>query len=207
MTHNNTVPVWDIAVRMFHWSLVASFAVAWFTGEDESLVHIYSGYTVLGLVLFRILWGFIGTRHARFRDFVHSPAAVKEYLKSLFARSPRHYVGHNPAGGWMVLALLASLLLTTITGLKVYGVEGQGPLADGGPSVTLISSAYADDDEHKEHGESVEDVWEEVHEFFANFTLLLVFIHVAGVVVGSGLHRENLVKAMISGRKPASTND
>jgi cytochrome b len=208
MTHT-TVPVWDIAVRLFHWSLVASFTIAYFTGEDAGLAHIYSGYAVLGLVLFRLLWGFVGTRHARFRDFVYSPSEVVEYLKSLWSRSPRHYLGHNPAGGWMVLALLASLLLTTVTGLKVYGIEGQGPLADGGPNLALISSAYADDagDADEKHGESEEKVWEELHEFFANFTLLLIFMHVTGVIVSSWLHRENLVKAMISGRKSSPDDE
>lgn len=208
---NETVRVWDIAVRIFHWSLVACFAIAYLTGEEESALHIYSGYAVLGLVLFRVLWGFIGTRHARFGDFVYSPRRVIAYLKSLVSGSPQRFIGHTPAGGWMILALLASLLATSVTGLKVYGLEGHGPLAAGGPDFAIVATAQADDDDREAHGaggreseggEGDEDVWEEVHEFFANLTLLLIFVHVAAVVVTGRLHKENLVKAMITGDKP-----
>lgn len=204
-----TVRVWDIAVRLFHWSLVACFAVAYLTGEEESLLHIYSGYAVLGLVLFRLVWGFVGSRYARFGDFVYSPARVVSYLKSLMSSSPQRFIGHTPAGGWMILALLASLLATSVTGLKVYGLEGHGPLADAGPTLTLVAAARADEDEeaereggeHEGAGEGAEEVWEEAHEFFANLTLLLIFVHVAAVVVTGRLHKENLVKAMITGDK------
>jgi len=198
--------VWDPLVRLFHWGLVAAFSISYITGEEESIVHIYAGYVVLGLISFRVIWGFIGTRHARFSDFVRGKQTVIEYLKSLPTRNPKHYLGHNPAGGWMVIALIVSLFITTISGLQLYALEeGLGPLANQNlPEIQLISSAYADDHgrEHGDDGDEFwEDVWEEIHEVAANFTLLLIFIHISGVIASSLLHKENLVKAMINGRK------
>jgi cytochrome b len=214
---NNQVRVWDPLFRLFHWSLVLTFFISYFTGDDENQLHIYAGYAVLGLIIFRLIWGIIGSKHARFSDFLASPGKVIEYLKSLVSGKPKHYLGHNPAGGWMVIVLLISLYVTTISGLKLYAVEeGKGPLAGVSTDVVLISSAYADKDEdEKEHGEGYEehngkdgeregyDFWEEIHEVSSNFTLFLIFLHVAGVVVSSKLHNENLVKAMISGNKNA----
>lgn len=204
---DNQVRVWDPLVRLFHWTLVAAFVIAYLTGEEESQVHIYAGYYILGLLVFRVVWGFIGTHYARFSDFIYSPRRTVQYLKGLFAGKPEYFTGHNPAGGWMIVMLLVSLALTTYTGLKVYGLEGHGPLAAGGIEVTLVAPAHADDDEHGEHerhgvGEAKgEEFWEEIHEFFSNLTVLLVVIHVAGVVVASRVHGENLVRAMITGRK------
>jgi cytochrome b len=211
---SKTIRVWDLPVRVFHWSLVILFTLAYFTGDEENQLHIYSGYAVLGLVLLRILWGFIGTRYARFTDFIYKPGSVIEYLKRLKSSSPQRYIGHTPPGGWMILALLASLLLTSVTGLQVYGLEGKGPLAADATTIGVISPAYANEDEdERERGhseaadeqenESDEEFWEELHEFFANLTVLLILLHVAGVVISSRLHGENLVKAMISGRKAA----
>jgi len=209
---DNQVRVWDPLVRLFHWSLVAAFTVAYFTGDEESLVHVYAGYFIIGLLAFRILWGFVGTRYARFSDFLCSPRRTAQYLKGLFSGAPEHFTGHNPAGGWMIMMLLASLLITSYTGLKVYGLEGHGPLAAGGVEVGLVAPAYAEDDErgeraeHESHGGGEaegEEFWEELHEVFANLTVLLVLIHVAGVVVASRLHGENLVRAMVTGKKKA----
>ena len=215
--NNTEVRVWDPLVRLFHWSLVLTFFISYFTGDEENQLHIYAGYAVLGLIVFRLIWGIIGTKHARFSDFLASPAKVIEYLKSLGSRKPKHYLGHNPAGGWMVIVLLISLFVSTISGLKLYAVEeGKGPLAGVTSDVSLISNAYADKDEdEKEHGKEYEEhegqggeregdeFWKEVHEVSSNFTLFLIFLHVAGVVVSSKLHKENLVKAMISGNKNA----
>lgn len=212
-----TIRVWDRGVRIFHWSLVGFFTLAYLTGEDEGELHAYAGYVVIGLILFRILWGIVGTRHARFADFVYPFSRVRDYLKSLFAGKPVHYLGHNPAGGWMIIALLVAVLLTALSGLELYGIEGHGPLAGNGSDIGMLSStAWADEDEDderehagrargeaREHGEDPrEEFWEEVHEFFANLTLLLILVHVAGVVYSSYAHRENLVKAMITGYKP-----
>jgi len=211
------IRVWDPLVRIFHWSLVAGFTIAYLSGEEESNVHIYAGYVVLGLILFRVLWGVIGTRYARFGSFVTSPATALQYLKDLAAKRPQHYIGHNPAGGWMVLALLLCLFVVSLSGLKVYAIEeGLGPLAADTPALNLVSVARADDDDddhRRENGkgghdedEAAEEFWEEVHEVSSNIMLLLIVLHVAGVVVASRLHDEKLVKAMITGKKPVKTD-
>lgn len=188
MQTTNEVKVWDPLVRVFHWSLVTAFAVAYLTEDHFLGLHTQAGYTIIGLVLFRLIWGVIGTRHARFSDFVRGPAAVRDYLVSLLHGRPAHYLGHNPAGGWMVITLLVALLLTTLSGLLTYGIgeNAAGPFA-----------ALAGDP-----GGFLSEAMEEVHEFLAHFTLLLVFVHIAGVIVSGWLHHENLVRAMFTGRKP-----
>ena len=224
MSNTSTVQVWDLLIRIFHWSLLICFIIAYLTSEEENIWHIYSGYAVLGLIVFRLIWGLIGTRYARFNNFIYPPAAVFTYLKELLNRTPRHYAGHNPAGGWMIIALLISLFLVTISGLQLYAIEeGLGPLAGNTGSLTIIENANAssheeedDDDEHGyEVGEQVssghsltrttheqeEEFWEEFHEVTTNITLLLILLHVAGVFVSGHLHHENLVKAMITGNK------
>ncbi len=198
------IRVWDPMVRLFHWSLVIAFILCYISGEEESALHLYSGYAILGLISFRVIWGLIGTKYARFNNFIYRKEAVIAYFKSLVSRKPKHYTGHNPAGGWMVIALILSLFITTLSGLKLYAVEeGLGPFANNLPQVQLISSAYADSDEHNNEGEDDfwEEFWEEIHEFFANFSVFLIFLHVSGVFVSSLLHKENLVKAMITGKK------
>lgn len=187
MKDSQDIKVWDPMVRIFHWGLVAMFIIAYATEDELMTVHAYAGYTIIGLLVFRLVWGFIGTRHARFSDFVRPPREAVAYVKDMAALRAKRFLGHNPAGGLMIVALLLSLLLTTLTGLAAYGVEGSGPLAIG------LAGA----------GEFAEEALEEIHEFFANFTLLLVGIHVAGVILGSILHGENLVRAMFTGRKPA----
>lgn len=200
-----SVKVWDPLVRLFHWSLVAAFAIAWLTGDEESRLHELAGYAVIGLVLVRIVWGFIGTRYARFSDFVYRPSTVLGYAREMLVGKPRHCLGHNPLGGMMILALLVSLLATGVTGLAMQGAEqGTGPFAALAAGTTvaipnIIARAVADDDNEEDEGG--EEIWEELHEFFANLTLLLVTLHIAGVIIGSLLHRENLVRAMFTGRK------
>ena len=201
-----SVKVWDPLVRLFHWSLVAAFAIAWLTGDEESRLHELAGYAVIGLVLVRIVWGFVGTRYARFSDFVYRPSTVLGYAREMLIAKPKHYLGHNPLGGMMILALLVSLLAAGATGLALQGAEqGTGPFASlaAGTTVTMpgiIATAVADDDDDEED-EGSEEIWEELHEFFANLTLLLVALHIAGVIIGSLVHRENLVRAMFTGRK------
>lgn len=198
------VLVWDLGVRVFHWSLVALFTFSYLTGDELEELHAYSGYAVIALLVFRFIWGFVGSEHARFADFVRGPRAVIDYLKSLREGRPKRYLGHNPAGGAMIVMLLAGLSLLTFTGLMAYAEEGHGPLA--GADVSLISNAYADhdDDEDEEKGEKEDEFWEEVHEFVGNFMLVLIFLHIAGVFVSSRLHDEHLVKAMITGKKEIS---
>lgn len=202
------VNVWDLFVRIFHWSLVAFFVTSYITGEDESDLHIYSGYAIFTLISLRVVWGFVGSKHARFSDFVKSPAAVFAYISSMKAGKPKRYLGHNPAGGAMIVAMLITLFVITLSGMKLYAVEeGKGPFAANN-QFQLLQTAYADDDEHEEkehHGkhDGEESVWEEVHEAAVNFMLLLVLLHVAGVFVSGKLHNELLIKAMITGRKDA----
>jgi cytochrome b len=223
-----SVKVWDPVVRIGHWVLVIAFFTAYLT-EDEFLTqHVWAGYVVASVVAFRILWGFVGSKHARFSDFIHRPSAIYNYFKGLIQRNPQHYVGHNPAGGMMVIALLLSLTGTVFTGIALYAVEeNAGPLASiyGGagnqtanqPVANSASIERAEEDEEREEGEENEssasaaglagvnlqdeDFWEGLHEFFANFTLLLIIFHVAGVIFSSIADKENLVKAMINGRK------
>ncbi len=197
-----TVKVWDIAVRIFHWSLVAGFVTAYLSGDENEFLHVNAGYVVLGLIAFRVLWGFVGTKHARFADFIYSPAKIFAYARSLASGSPRHYLGHNPLGGAMVIALLISLSLACYSGLKLYAAEdGKGPLAEAG-SLSIITPAYAHEGgHHNVKDKAAADFWEETHELFVNLCLGLIGLHIAGVVVSSVLHREKLVKAMITGTK------
>jgi cytochrome b len=216
MENKQFVKVWDTAVRLFHWTLVGCYAIAFISSENSRKLHVIFGYGVLFLVLFRILYGFAGTRYARFSDFLYRPAEIVDYLKGLLIGRPKHYMGHNPAGGFMIVILLLSLLSLTLTGLKAYGVKGHGPLAQ--HEISLMSKAFADSDEkeepdnHKRRSRADKDFqrtgknekdefWKEVHETIAYVTLFLVSIHIMGVLVSSFVHRENLIKAMITGRK------
>jgi cytochrome b len=164
--------VWDLPTRLFHWSLAASFAGAWLTAESErySDLHVMLGYTLLGLIAFRLVWGFVGSRYARFADFAYSPARVARYVKSLFSRQPEHFLGHNPAGAVAIFLLLALGIAAGVSGWLTYNEIGGEWLEEG-------------------------------HELFANLMLAVVFVHIAGVVVSSWLHRENLARAMVTGYK------
>jgi cytochrome b len=199
----NSIKVWDPLVRVFHWSLVLAFAAAYLTGEDESRWHEPLGYAVLGLIAVRAVWGLIGTEHARFRDFVFRPATVLAYARDVVTGRARRYLGHNPLGGVMIVALLLSLLGAGVTGLVAQ--EAHKPEA---AAFRLVPAAYAEDHEHRETGHGrerggVAHALKEVHEFFAHLTLLLVLAHLGGVALSSVLHRENLVRAMVTGYKDA----
>jgi cytochrome b len=187
MNQTQKINVWDPLVRLFHWTLVGAFIVAFLTEDEWMTLHSYAGYIIAGLLLFRIVWGLIGPRYARFSDFVKSPSNVIAYLKDLTKFRAQRYIGHNPAGGAMIVALLLSLIATTVTGLLAYGSIGSGPLVDLFTAQTSYGSEWL----------------EEIHEFFANFTLLLVVVHVGGVVFESLFHKENLIRAMFTGIKRA----
>lgn len=197
--------VWDRFVRLFHWTLVAAFATAYLTGEEDTDLHFYAGYLICALLVSRVVWGFVGGRYARFTSFVTSPAAALGYLKSLIGGPVKHYVGHNPAGAWMVLLLLASLTLTVGSGLRAYGLEGHGPFAVARlpkpDAATMSESEIASLRAARKARHADEEFWEEIHELGANGTLLLVGLHVVGVVVSSLRHRENLARAMVTGYK------
>lgn len=170
--------VWDAPVRVFHWLMVLSFAGAYITSEGEAwkLVHITLGYTMAGLVAFRIVWGLMGTRYARFSAFVRGPKAVSRYVGSLLRGQPEHHLGHNPAGAVAIVLLLVLTLVVVATGWASYNELAGGWLG-------------------------------EVHEAASGLMLGVVGVHVAGVVVASWLHRENLVGSMINGHKPGSPQD
>ena len=179
----STVKVWGPLVRVFHWSLVFFFMLAFITEDDWLDLHVQAGYVVSYLVGFRLLWGLVGTRNARFLSFVKSPAVMSAYLKSLLKFKVPHYLGHNPLGAAMVIILLLGITLVSLSGMALIAPEGNGPLAG-----SFVASWDAD--------------WmEEVHEFFANFTLLMVTVHVSGVIFSSLVEGENLAKAMLTGRK------
>jgi cytochrome b len=169
-----TSKVWDPLVRVFHWGVVASFVVAWLTADEWDSVHEAAGYVIAGLIAVRLLWGLAGPRYARFSQFVRSPTVCFEYLGQLIRGSEPRHLGHNPAGGLMIVGLLVALAGTTLTGWMY----------------TLDAFWGA---------EWVEDA----HESLANLVLIMVAIHVAGVLVASLRHKENLVRAMIVGRKRA----
>lgn len=198
----HSIYVWDPLVRLIHWSLVVTFTLAYLTGDEESQLHEAAGYAVLGLVLLRMAWGFIGTKHARFRDFVYRPHMVLAYADRVLRGRARRYIGHNPLGGVMILLMLASLSATSITGwLLLEPADTYAAVTQG-----VIANASADsEDDGREIGndarDSRDEALEEAHEFLANFTLLLVALHIAGVLLGSYMHQENLIAAMISGRK------
>jgi cytochrome b len=196
-----TVRVWDPLVRVFHWSLVATFATAWLSADEVQPVHEFAGYTVAGLVAFRLIWGVVGSRHARFAQFVKGPRATLAYLGTLLRGSERRYLGHNPAGAAMIVALLLTLSGTAFTGWLMAEPARLAMLPD---LPQIVTPAWADDDDEEDGGESeVEDLLEEVHETLANLMLLLVALHLGGVVLASVRHRENLARAMLTGDKRA----
>jgi len=166
------VLVWDAPVRVFHWLMVASFTGAYLSAESERwrLLHVTLGYTMAGLVAFRIVWGLIGTRHARFASFVRGPAAVLRYLGGLLRGRPEHHTGHNPAGALGIIALLGLTLVIAASGWAAFNDVGGEWLA-------------------------------RLHDRSASLMLFLVGVHVAAVMVSSWLHHENLVGAMLDGKK------
>jgi len=221
-TQQRTVRVWDPWVRISHWLTAGAFFGAYFITEDNLPVHVWLGYLIGALLLVRIVWGFVGTEHARFRDFLFGPRRIFAYLGELLGGHPRRYLGHNPAGAAMIYLLLIGLAGTTVTGLQVYAAEEKaGPLAGWYAGAGLIqwptahANGYEEEEEEEdgheaaeEHEESEEaEALEEWHEFFANATLALVGLHVLGVIVSSRLHRENLPRAMITGRKAPVKED
>ena len=195
--------VWDPLVRFGHWALVAAFAVAYLSGDDEAdALHVWGGYIVGTIVVLRVVWGFVGPRHARFSDFVRSPLVALAYFRDLLYGRARRYVGHSPAGGAMVIALLVCLAATVATGLIAYGEEGKGPLA-----AVLVTDANAKGNEAEHRAvtrtgrEESESTIGELHGLLANITVALVVAHIFGVAVASVVHKENLVLAMVTGRK------
>ena len=166
------IKVWDLLVRILHWSLVLGVATAWLTRKGARDAHELIGYAVLAILVLRLLWGFAGTRYARFSEFVRSPRFTMAYAADLARGNEARYIGHNPLGGWNIVLLLAAIALASLSGWlyttdEFWGVE-----------------------------------WvEDTHEALSNFLLALIALHLAGVAFTSYRQRENLVAAMLHGRK------
>lgn len=170
-----TVRVWDPLVRLFHWSLVGLFAFAFLTGDSLDRPHEFAGYAIAALIAMRVIWGLAGPRYARFSSFLYRPSTVAGFLRDTLRLKARRYLGHNPAGGLMVIALLIALVVILATGLM------------------MTADAFAGSG------------WiEDVHEASAFAALGLVALHICGVIVAGFEHGENLVRAMITGRKRAA---
>lgn len=175
MKQQSTILVWDLPTRIFHWLLALGFLGAMLTSESERYadIHHMLGYTVLGLVAFRLIWGIVGTRYARFGAFAYGPGKVMRYLASVARGAPEHHTGHNPAGSWAIYAIIGLCIVTGASGWATYNELG-GHLV------------------------------EELHEGAANMLLGVVLLHIGGVIASSLLHRENLIRSMITGMKSGS---
>ncbi len=219
MNEKKQIHVWDLFVRVFHWSLVLFFVVAYATGDDNYSLHRYVGYVVLGLIALRIFWGFTGSQHARFSDFMYSPAEALGYLKDLVGGKPTYYTGHNPAAAWMILFFLIGIPGVCLSGYAAYATKEQKPIQGFSTELLLTGNAYADEDgkegrenkkkkrHAKRYGKRERDekecdsLWGDIHEISAQCMLFFVFVHILGVAVSSRMHNENLVRGMFTGKK------
>lgn len=216
MERANQIQVWDPFVRIFHWTLLAAFILNYATEGKPVWVHVPSGFLIVALIVNRVIWGWVGTPYARFADFVRGPKEVLLHLKEVVRFRAKRYVGHDPAGGTMIVALLLSLSLTAGTGVQLYMAKRDNPakanftypmgvsafprLAYGGEPGE--ERGYGTTKDPRGRGKTAkEEALKEIHEFFANLTLFLVSLHIMGVLAVSLQTRENLVKAMFTGRK------
>lgn len=185
------IRVWDIPTRIFHWTLASLFIISWISAEiggNAMQYHMWSGYAVLGLVLFRVLWGLVGSDTARFTHFMRGPVTTLAYARSWFKPGYRVPLGHNPLGGWSVAALLLALTFQTLTGLF-----SNDDIASEGPLYHLISKATS-------------DFLSVLHKGSFNVLLALVTIHIIVIALYFLKHRENLVKPMLTGNKLVDEN-
>ncbi len=181
-----TIFVWDIPVRLFHWSLATSIAMLFITaqiGGNAMEWHKKIGYFVIGLILFRVVWGFVGSYHARFKNFVRTPTTVVAYAKNLFKKDSAHYVGHNPMGGLSVVALIASVGFQTATGLF-----SNDDIMLEGPYVSMVSKAFSDQ-------------MTRLHQLNSNVILVLIGLHLSAIVFYAVFKKEQLIEAMLTGKK------
>lgn len=180
-----TVTVWDLPTRLFHWTLVLLMIVQWWTAEQSSTMdwHLWGGYAVLTLVLFRLIWGTVGSETVRFSHFVRGPSTVLDYFKALLRGETPHALGHNPMGGWSIVAMLALLLVQTVTGLFA-----NDDIMIEGPLYGWVSKSTSD--------------WlTTVHKFNFNLLLALIAVHLSAVFFYLLVKRENLIHPMLTGRK------
>lgn len=186
---DQSIQVWDLPVRLFHWTLVILMVVSYFSaqaGGDWMKLHFWSGYAILALVLFRVAWGFLGSTTARFADFIKGPAAAIAHLRELTGTGRPREAGHNPLGGAMVVVLLLAVLLQVGVGLFSADTD-MGTV--NGPLANLIADKWV-------------DRLTAFHKYWINVLLALIGLHVLAVVVYLVWKRQNLVRAMVSGRKP-----
>jgi cytochrome b len=192
-TSGPQIRVWDPFVRVFHWLLAGAVLIAW--ASDEPLwLHTSLGYVAAALVVLRVIWGFIGSEHARFVSFIRGPRQVFEYLAGMIRFSSPRYLGHSPAGSAMIVALLIMVAATAGTGMANLAADkGEGPLAG------MIAKVERPPRVPGQRRPQL--MIKQVHETLANITLILVVLHVPGVAAASIAHRENLVWSMITGTK------
>ncbi|MDP1672826.1 MAG: cytochrome b/b6 domain-containing protein [Burkholderiales bacterium] len=178
------VLVWDVAVRVFHWMLVLLLGFSWLSAEMDWMDwHFYSGYAALTLILFRILWGFVGSTHARFGDFLYGPSAIIAYLRTLPSRTAAKFAGHNPLGGISVVLILLCVLVQAGTGLFANDdILYEGPL-------------------YKHVSKDLSDWLTTIHKYNFDVLLVLASVHVAAVLYYLFWKSENLIKPMFTGRK------
>jgi len=189
MKNTKRIRVWDPLVRIFHWLLAACFLIAYILEDKMLNLHVLAGSIVLGLVIFRLIWGVIGTEHSRFADFACSFRQIMQHLRDLVRLRPAHHTGHTPVGSVMIFLLLAGLLMLTLSGIMLYGLENTslpfaGLMAGVDPDTALLI--------------------ENVHGLIADMLALFVVFHIAGVLVESVLQKQNLIRAMITGYKTDS---
>jgi cytochrome b len=189
MTTQRTL-IWDIPTRLFHWTLAGSFALAWLTSEGDQWrsIHVFLGYLMLGLVLFRLVWGLVGSHYSRFSSFWFGPREALEYLKLVFKKAAPRHVGHNPTGSLAIYILLALVTVTGLTGVLTLGGDEQQGLLAGWFSFSNAKLV------------------KNLHELSANLMMLVVAGHITGVVVESWLHKENLARSMVHGYKLADAD-
>lgn len=172
MSEKQAILVWDVPTRVFHWLLVLCFAGAWLTSESERLqmIHYAFGYSAVALVLFRLVWGFVGTKYARFTQFLRGPNEMAGHIKSVLSSHQHSSPGHNPVGGIVMVGLMLIILLIGLTGY--WSVK-----------------------------EFLGDFMSEAHEAIASIALGLAILHIAAAVIMSLLQKENLIRAMVNGKK------
>ena len=176
-----TVKVWDLPTRLFHWILVMLMIAQWLTAENDSTIqyHILGGYAVLVLVLFRVIWGFTGSDTARFRDFIRGPGAALAFVKALLRGETPLYLGHNPMGGWSIVAMLVLLLIQAGTGLFA-----NDDIMTEGPLYGWVSKGTSD--------------WlTTIHKLNFNLLLLVIAVHISAVLFYLFVKRENLIHPML----------
>ena len=186
---SHTIKVWDISIRIFHWALVAGIGFMWFSGEEGGNImtwHIYIGYTMLGLIVYRLFWGFIGTPYARFSEFLKGPSITLAYLKSTLKGDKIDSIGHNPLGGWMVILLMILIFTQAFSGLfSSDDIFAEGPL------YSLVSSKTS-------------EFFTSIHHLNFNILLAAIALHIAAVAFHVFVKKEALIKSMLTGKKPTS---